>query len=186
MGHVVSWGISSCGMSSWGMLSDHPINKSTRFLWHTLLPVPALQVCRSTNQQLFSGIHVRKSNCQLCRPANQQINTFPLTYTIANTSSACLPINKSYSAALSINVSTHFFWYTCSKIFIVMFYEYYLWWSANQHFNIFFLAYIYVFFRTTLCIVCTPPPTQTFQALLDELESWNLAAQTLTRPIWLR
>ena len=30
-----------------------------------------------------------------------------------------------------------------------------------------------------------PPPTQTFQALLDELESWNLA-QTLTRPIWLR
>ena len=30
-----------------------------------------------------------------------------------------------------------------------------------------------------------PPTTETFQALLDELESWNLA-QTLTRPIWLR
>ena len=36
-----------------------------------------------------------------------------------------------------------------------------------------------------LCKPHPPPPTQTFQALLDELESWNLA-QTLTRPIWLR
>ena len=30
-----------------------------------------------------------------------------------------------------------------------------------------------------------PTPKETFQALLDELESWNLA-QTLTRPSWLR
>ena len=30
-----------------------------------------------------------------------------------------------------------------------------------------------------------PTPPQTFQALLDQLESWNLV-QTLTRPIWLR
>ena len=36
-----------------------------------------------------------------------------------------------------------------------------------------------------LCKPHHPPPTQTFHALLDELESWNLA-QTLTRPIWLR
>ena len=31
----------------------------------------------------------------------------------------------------------------------------------------------------------TPPPTQTFQPLLDQLETWNWA-QTVTRPIWLR
>ena len=30
----------------------------------------------------------------------------------------------------------------------------------------------------------TPPLPQTFQPLLDQLESWNFA-QTLTRPIWL-
>ena len=30
-----------------------------------------------------------------------------------------------------------------------------------------------------------PPPTETFQPLLDQLESWNLA-QIFTRPIWLR
>ena len=30
-----------------------------------------------------------------------------------------------------------------------------------------------------------PPTTETFRALLDELESWNFA-QILTRPIWLR
>ena len=35
-----------------------------------------------------------------------------------------------------------------------------------------------------LCKPHPPPTTQTFQALLDELESWNLA-QALTRPIWL-
>ena len=182
-----NWIASSAGL---------PINKSTHFLWYKLLPIVAMPVCRSKNQQLFSGLLVRKSNCQLCRPANQQINTISLTYTIANTSSAGLPINKStqflwhillqvpalpvswatnqqlfsglharkffralrsanesiitifmlnrtmlsllvtrqkikfhvtfnlYSAGLSINLSTHFFWYTCSKIFIAMFYEY--------------------------------------------------------------
>ena len=67
--------------------------------------VPALPVCRSKNQQLFSGIHVRKSNCQLCRPANQQINTISLIH-YACASSAGLPIKK----------STAFFWHTCSKI----------------------------------------------------------------------
>ena len=83
-----------------------PINKSTHFLWHTLLPKLALPVCQSTNQQLFSDIHARKSNCQLFWSANQQINTLSLTYTIANTSSAGLPINK----------TTAFFGHTCSKI----------------------------------------------------------------------
>ena len=38
-------------------------------------------------------------------------------------------------------------------------------------------------------VTCTPPhpttPPQTFQPLLNQLESWNLA-KTLTRPIWLR
>ena len=107
-----------------------------------------MPVCRSKNQQLFSGILVRKSNCQLCRPANKKINTFSLTYTIAKTSSAGLPINK----------STAFFWHTCSKIELPPLPVYQ---STNQHnfsdiysckcqlcrsvkqqINIFFLAYM--------------------------------------------
>ena len=84
-----------------------PINKSTHFLWHTLLPILALPVCQSTNQQLFSDIHVRKLNCHLCRSINQQISTISLTYTLASASSAGQLSNK----------STTFFWPTCSKNF---------------------------------------------------------------------
>ena len=118
-----------------------PINKSTHFLWHTLLQILALPVCRSTNQQLFSGIHVRKSNCQLCRPANQQINTFSLTYTNANNSSAGLPINK----------STAFFWHSPVSQWIdhyqfyqiLCYFQSLLCWSVNQRINTFFLTHMF-------------------------------------------
>ena len=111
------------------------------------MPIIALPVCRSTNQRLFSDIHVQKSDCQLCRSANQQINTISLIY-YACASSAGLPIKK----------STAFFWHTCSKIelpvlpacqstnqhnFSDMLCLCQLCRSADQKINSFFLAYMF-------------------------------------------